>query len=83
MEFQRGRKGGWMAIGIPPDDVGLEEEPFELGDMLIEMIGNTEQADNITMIRRAEGDADADEGDESAEEDEDAVEEEEEDGELC
>ena len=83
MEFQRGRNGGWMAIGIPPDDVGLEEEPFELGDMLIEMIGSTEQADNITMIRRAEGDADADESDEAAEEDEDAVEEEEEDGELC
>ena len=44
MEFQRGRQGGWMVIGIPPDDEGLEEEPFALGGMVLEMISETEQA---------------------------------------
>ena len=37
-----------MAIGIPPDDCGLDEEPFQVGNMLIEMIANTQQADSIT-----------------------------------
>ena len=54
MEYQRGRNGGWMVIGIPPDDVGLAEEPFQVGDMLIEMIADTDQADNITMVRMEE-----------------------------
>ena len=59
MEFQRGRSGGWMAIGIPPDDCGVEEEPFQVGDMLIELIADTEQADNITMVRMEEEEAEA------------------------
>ena len=50
MEYQRGRNDGWMAIGIPPDDSRFDEEPFQLGDMLIGMIANTDQADNITMM---------------------------------
>ena len=50
MEYQRGRNGGWMAIGIPPDDSGFDEESFQLGDMLIEMIANTDQANNIPMV---------------------------------
>ena len=63
MEFQRGRQGGWMIIGIPPDDEGLEEEPFPLGSMVLEMISETEQAPNITMLRQE--DEEADEGAES------------------
>ena len=43
-----------MVIYIPPDDVGLAEEPFQVGDMLIEMIADTNQADNITMVRMEE-----------------------------
>ena len=67
MEYQRGRNGGWMAIGIPPDDCGIDEEPFQLGDMLVGLIADTEQADNITMVRMEEeeeevggGDGDSD-----------------------
>jgi hypothetical protein len=54
MEYQRGRSGGWMAIGIPPDGCGLDEEPFQVGEMLIDMIADTQQADNITMVRMEE-----------------------------
>ena len=43
-----------MAIGIPPDGCGLDEEPFQVGDMLIDMIADTQQADNITMVRMEE-----------------------------
>ena len=39
-----------MAIGIPLDDCGVKEEPFQVGNMLIELIADTEQADNITMV---------------------------------
>jgi hypothetical protein len=55
MEYQRGRNGGWMAIGIPPDGCGLDEEPFQVGNMLIDMIAETQQADNITMVRMDDG----------------------------
>ena len=51
MEYQRGWNGGWMAIGIPPDDSGFDKEPFQLGDMLIEIIVGTDQADNITTVQ--------------------------------
>ena len=54
MEYQRGRNGGWMAIGIPPDDCGIDEEPFQVGDMLVGLIADTEQADNITMVKMEE-----------------------------
>ncbi len=52
MEFRRGRGGGWMVIAVPPADCGLDDEPFEIGEMLMEMIVDTQQADNITMIRK-------------------------------
>ena len=58
-----------MAIGIPPDDCGLDEELFQVGNMIIEMIADTQQADNITMVRMEEeeveiegGDGDSDAG---------------------
>ena len=51
MDYQRGLNGGCMAIGIPTDDSGFDEEPFQLGDMLIGMIANTDKAENITMMQ--------------------------------
>jgi hypothetical protein len=45
---------------------GLEEEPFPLGSMVLEMISETEQAPNITMLRQE--DEEADEGAESNDE---------------
>ena len=72
MEYQRGRNGGWMAIGIPPDDCGLDEEPFQVGVMLIGMIADTEQADNnITMVRMEEEEVEVEEV-EGGDEDSDA-----------
>ena len=44
-----------MAIGIPPDGCGLDEEPFQVGNMLIDMIAETQQAENITMVRKEDG----------------------------
>ena len=44
-----------MAIGIPPDGCGLDEEPFQVGNLLIDMIADTQQADNITMVRMEDG----------------------------
>ena len=43
-----------MVIGIPPDDVDLAEDPFKVRDMLIEIIADTDKADNITMARMEE-----------------------------
>ena len=68
MEFQRGRGGGWMAIAIPPDDCGLDDEPFEIGEMLMGMIVDTQQADNVTMIRREDREEDDDDDEDNAEE---------------
>ena len=52
-----------MAIGIPPDDCGLDEEPFQVGEMLIDMIADTQQADSITMVRMEEEDVEVEGGD--------------------
>ena len=37
-----------------PDYCGLDEEPFQVGNIPIEMIADTQQADNITMVRMEE-----------------------------
>ncbi len=63
MDFQRGRGGGWMVIGIPQDDCGLEDEPFEIGEMLMGLIVDTQQADNITMLRKENREEDDDDDD--------------------
>ena len=52
-----------MAIGIPPDGCGLDEEPFQVGEMLIDMIADTQQADNITMVRMEEDEVEVEGGD--------------------
>ena len=37
-----------------PDGCGLDEEPFQLGEMLTDTIADTQQADTITMVRMEE-----------------------------
>jgi len=49
-EYQKGRKGGWCVIGVPADD-SLDDEPFLIGDMIIELIGDTDQAEHVRVIR--------------------------------
>ena len=36
-----------------PSEEGFEEEPFIIGDMIIELIADTPQASNIQIVRRA------------------------------
>jgi hypothetical protein len=50
LEYQRGRGGGWCVIAVPPDQCGFEEEPWLISLMLIELIRDTQQADNITVL---------------------------------
>ena len=71
MEYQRGRGGGWMVIGIPPEDCGLEDEPFEIGVLLMELIVDTMQVDNITMIRKEDRALDDNAGDGDDDDDDD------------
>jgi len=37
-----------------PDDCGLDEEPLQVGNIPIELIADTQQEDNITMVRMEE-----------------------------
>ena len=58
LSFQRGRDGGWCAIGAPPeykndgDDDKLE--PYMINENLIEMIAETPQPEalNLDIIKK-------------------------------
>ena len=49
LEWQRGRNGGWCLIGCPMND-DLEDEPFTIGPMVIDMIADTDQNENVDII---------------------------------
>ena len=42
LEYIWGRNGGWYVIDIPYEE-GFDDEPFVIGDMIIELIANTDQ----------------------------------------
>lgn len=48
LEFQRGRGGGWCAIGVPADK-SLDDEPFLIGDMLVDLVKETEQDGKVSI----------------------------------
>ena len=49
LEWQRGRNGGWCVIGCPMDDK-LDDEPFQIGQMTLDLIAETTQNDNVDII---------------------------------
>ena len=49
LEWQRGRNGGWCLIGCPMNNK-LEDEPFTIGPMVIDMIADTDQNENVNII---------------------------------
>ena len=49
LEWQRGRNGGWCLIGCPMND-DLDDEPFTIGPMVIDMIADTDQNENVDII---------------------------------
>ncbi len=49
LEYRKGRDGGWCLIGVCADDV-YDDEPFIIGDMIIEMIAATEQERHIQIV---------------------------------
>ena len=49
LEYRRGREGGWCVIGDSTDEK-VEDEPFKIGDMLIEMIADTQQAEGVEIM---------------------------------
>lgn len=53
LEFRKGRKGGWCVIGVCADEQ-FEDEPFMIGDMLVEMIASTDQSSNVTIVSKTE-----------------------------
>ena len=53
LEYRKGRDGGWCVIGEPADDE-FEDEPFMIGDMLIDMIAETPQDGSVQVIQREE-----------------------------
>ena len=50
LEYRRGCNGGWCLIGCPADS-NLEDEPFPIGEMVIEMIADTDQDSAVKIIR--------------------------------
>jgi len=54
LEFHRGRDGGWCVIGEPLDGDEDDIEPFLIGDMIVELIGDTRQEDHIKVIKKVE-----------------------------
>ena len=50
LEWQKGRDGGWGVIAEKSEDSD-EDQPFCIDDMLIGMILDTEQADEVKVVR--------------------------------
>ena len=50
LEWQKGRHGGWAVIAEKSEDSD-EDQPFCIDDMLIGMILDTEQADEVKVVR--------------------------------
>jgi hypothetical protein len=50
LEYQKGGNGGWCVIGVPADD-SLDNESFLIGDMIIQLIGDNDQAEHVHVIR--------------------------------
>ena len=55
LEYQKGRNGGWCVIGVPADP-NLDDEPFLIGTMVIDLIAETEQEKHVKIIMEAEKD---------------------------
>jgi hypothetical protein len=53
LEYRKGRDGGWWVIGVCADDV-YDDEPFIIGDMLIEMIAAIQNEPHIQIVYKAE-----------------------------
>ena len=53
LEYRKGWDGGWCVIGVCADDV-YDDEPFIVGDMLVEMIAATQQESHIQIVYPAE-----------------------------
>ena len=50
IEYRSGRGGGWCVIGDSTDEK-VEDETFKIGDMLIEMIAETDQTEGVEIVR--------------------------------
>ena len=50
LELRRGKDGGWNLIGNSMDD-GVEDEGFAIGEMIIDMIADTQQGPAVEIIR--------------------------------
>ena len=53
LEYQKGQDGGWCLIGVCADDM-YDDEPFIIGDMIIEMIAATEQDPHVQIVHKTE-----------------------------
>jgi len=53
LEFHRGKDGGWHLIGNSSDD-SVEDEGFAIGDIIIDMIADTEQSPGVEVIREVQ-----------------------------
>ena len=53
LEYHKGWDGGRCVIGVCADDV-YDDEPFIVGDMLVEMIAATQQESHIQIVYPAE-----------------------------
>ena len=53
LEFHRGKDGVWHLIGNSSDE-SVEDEAFAIGDMIIDMIAETEQRSGVEHICDAE-----------------------------
>ena len=49
LEYRSGRGGGWCVIGDSTDEK-VEDEPFKIGDMMIEMTAETDQAEGVEIV---------------------------------
>ena len=59
LEFRRGRDGGWMLIGVAADE-NVEDGPFEIKQVFIDLIAKTEQTVNVTSIVHRDGETNSD-----------------------
>ena len=52
LEYRSGRGGGWCVIvNSIYENKKVEYEPFKIGDMLIEMIAETDQTEGVEIVR--------------------------------
>ena len=52
LDWQHGRGRGWHLIAVPSNKA-FDDEPFQIGQMVIDLIAETDQNDNVKIVQNS------------------------------